>query len=226
MSIKTTSRITLTLLSLAVAGAVHAQQPQQSFPDQQTQPKSCQEFGWSDEMLQAHPRTIDACQEAVYAGGAHWARLAARFVRMDNDQVVFSIRDRRDNVIEEVTLQPEPGQVAYINDRATPFNRLRSSDDISLYVAEGQYGYSTRPGATREQITYVAPRSAPSSAPAPVTSPLYTQQRTDLAAVNPQQRQAPMPDYLPQTAGMLPWLAFGGVISLLAGLGLTLVRRF
>jgi LPXTG-motif cell wall-anchored protein len=210
-----TNRFTLSLLGFAIAGSVAAQQPQTNFPDERERPRTCEDFNWSADMTREHPRVIDACQEAVYAGGEHWARLAARFVRTASDgRVVFSIRDRRDRVIEEITLQTVPGQVAYINDRATPFTSLRTSDSVNLYVPEGRYGYATQAGAPREQIAVLAPEP-------PV--------RTELAAVAP--RPAPVPrdryaDSLPATAGQTHWLALAGLLSLLAGLGLTLSRRW
>jgi len=110
-----------------------------------------------------------------------------------------------------------PGQVAYINDRATPFGSLRTTDSVNLYVAEGRYGYATQAGAPRDQIATVAPRSTPP----PV--------RTELAAVQPRQSTPMQQDRyaatLPRTAGNTHWLALGGLFSLLAGLGLMLNRK-
>lgn len=212
-----TTRMTLTLLALAIGGSAAAQQPQTDFPNERERPRTCEDFGWNSDMTREHPRVIEACQEAVFAGGEHWARLNARFIRtLSDNQVEFSIRDKRDRIIDEVILQTVPGQVAYIDERETPFSSLRADQLVNLYVPEGRYGYATQAGAPREQIATLAPRPA-----APV--------RTDLAAVEP--RPAPMQreyrsDRLPATAGSTPWLALTGLLSLLAGLGLTLVRKF
>ncbi|MCG6118563.1 MAG: LPXTG cell wall anchor domain-containing protein [Aquimonas sp.] len=209
------TRFTLSLLAFAIAGSAAAQQPPSGFPDQRESPRTCEDFKWSADMTSAHPRVVDACQEAVFAGGEHWARLSARFVRTASDgRVVFSIQDRNDRVIEEVTLQTAPGQVAYINDRATPFANLRTSDSINLYVPEGRYGYATQAGAPREQIAVLVPQE---------------QARTELAAVPPRTASAApqggIADRLPATAGQTYWLGLAGLLSLLGALGLTLVRR-
>lgn len=206
------TRLTLSLLALAIGGPVAAQQPQTDFPNELERPRTCEDFGWNADMTREHPRVIEACQEAIYAGGEHWARLAARYIRtLPDNQVEISIRDKRDRNIDDVILQTVPGQVAYIDDRATPFTNLRADQPVSLYVPEGRYGYATQAGAPREQIATVAPV------------------RTQLAAVAPRPVASTQPEAvparLPTTAGNTPWLALTGLLSLLAGLGLTLVRR-
>lgn len=172
-------------------------------------------------MTRENPRVIDACQEAVTENGTTWARLAARFVEVQSDGlVVFSIRDKRDRVVKEISMEPRPGQVAYINDRATEFNKLRTTDSINLYVPEGEYGYATRPLA-EERFNRVAPVAAATQAPPPAT---YTQPKPDPAPVAVAY-QEPTPARLPQTASLLPWAGFGGGLMLFGALGLGLRRK-
>ncbi|MCC5793466.1 MAG: hypothetical protein JJT85_01870 [Chromatiales bacterium] len=204
-------RTTAAVVALAVTGAAGAQSEQQRFPAQRTQAASCAEINWNQEMLQQHPGLIEACQEVVVAGGRTWARFAANFVRVEPDGVViFSVRDRRDRSLEEVRLTPTEGQVAYIGNRPTPFRQLRTTDVISLYVPEGEYGFATQAGVAPAQVAAAAPARA-SSAP---------------IAQQTAARREPLPARLPTTAGLLPWVAFAGVLSLLAGLGLTLRRKY
>jgi hypothetical protein len=191
------------LCGLALTGAVQAQQ--QNFPDTSTRKASCTDFQWNGDMVRDHPRVIDACQEVVEAGGTNWARLTARYGGMLRDgSVVFNIEDMRGRFVEKVTIQPRPGQVAYIDNRATPFNRLRSTDDISLYTPEGRYGFGTQPGVPPEEVAVVTP------APEPAEQMVAQQEQ---------------PAVLPQTAGPVPFLALAGLLSLLGGLGLRLLRR-
>ncbi len=216
------TRFTFTLLALAIGGSAAAQQPQTDFPNEKERPRTCEDFGWHADMTREHPRVVEACQEAVYAGGEHWARLSARFVRaISDDQVVFSIRDKRDRVIEEVILLTAPGQVAYIDERETPFRSLRADQSVNLYVAEGQYGWATQAGAPREQVARWAPRTETAAAEMPA--------RNDLAAVEPRPAASmdryDRQDRLPMTAGATPWLALTGLLSLLAGFGLTIFRK-
>jgi len=172
-------------------------------------------------MTRDYPRVVDACQEAVSQDGTTWARLAARFVRVQTDGlVVFSIRDKNDRAIEQISMEPKPGQVAYINDRATEFGKLRSTDTINLYVPEGEYGYATRPLA-QERFTRVTPVAAATQAPPPAT---YTKPEPDPAPVAVAY-QEPTPARLPQTASLLPWAGFGGGLMLFGALSLGLRRK-
>jgi LPXTG-motif cell wall-anchored protein len=148
--------------------------------------------------------------------GETWARFAAKFVRVEpNGDVIFSVRDKRDRSIEEVTLDPIEGQVAYIDDRATPFSSLRTSDRISLYVPEGQYGFTTQPAPKAALATVVVPadttKTTVTKAPV-VTSETAVAQRDSRPAM------------LPATASALPWLALVGFLAMFGGLGLTLRR--
>lgn len=193
------------VLSTSLLGVAGAQQ--EPFPREREQAKSCADVDWNKDMTSNHPRLIEACREVVSAGGRDWARFEAKFARVEPDgTVTFSIRDSRDRHIEEVTLQPATGQVAYIDDRATPFSQLRSDQLVNLYVPEGQYGFVTQPGAPPEQIAVVSP-------PAPAAS------RTRVATAEPRAAQ------LPATAGLLPWFALGGFLSLLGAVGVRLSRR-
>ena len=209
MQSKTLTCLTATVLSASLLGVAVAQQDQ--FPREREQAKSCAEVDWNRDMTRNHPRLTEACREVVTAAGTNWARFEATFARVEPDgSVSFSIRDSRDRPVEEVTLQPAVGQVAYIDDRATPFTQLRRDQLVNLYVPEGTYGFVTQPGAPREQVARVTtPASTP--APAPAT--------TRVAAAEPRAAT------LPATAGALPLFALGGILSLLGAVGLRLRRR-
>jgi hypothetical protein len=195
------------VLSTALLSAAVAQQ--ESFPREREQAQSCADVDWNKDMTRNHPRLVEACREVVASGGTNWARFEAKFARIEPDgRVSFSIRDSRDRPIEEVTLQTATGQVAYIDNRATPFSQLERDQLVNLYVPEGQYGFVTQPGAPLEQIAVV---TAPAAAAAPAT--------TRVAVAEP--RAA----VLPATASPLPWFALGGVLSLLGAVGLRLGRR-
>jgi hypothetical protein len=168
-------------------------------------------------MQQYHPSLVTACKEVIVVNGETWARFTAKLVRVEpNGTVVFSVRDKRDRSIEEVLLVPAPGQVAYINNRPTPFRQLRNTDTISLYVPEGQYAFATRPGVPSEQLAKeIIPEDSPLAASrVPVTATETTVARRDTSPAM----------LLPTTAGPLPWLALCGFLSLLGGLSLKLRR--
>lgn len=220
MKTSNATRFTLCLLGLAIAGAVTAQAPPTDFPAERTQPSTCEDFGWNADMTRDHPRVIDACQEVVQAEGITWARLDARFVKVKSDDtVVFSIRDKRDRLIDEVTMEPAPNQVAYINDRATEFDKLTSTDAINLYVPEGEYGYATQPVPT-QRFVRVVPVVAVDPPAAPVVEETAAPAQEAMVADN-----EPAPAMLPKTASMLPWALFAGGLLLFAALSLRLQRK-
>lgn len=207
--------MTATLLSLALASTAVAQQEQQDFPAERTRTASCDDIDWNSNMVRNHPSLIDACQEVILVDGKTWARFDAKFVRIEpNDDVIFSVRNQHDRGVHEVTLNPTPGQVAYIDDRPKPFSSLRTTDRISLYVPEGQYGFATQPGVSEDQLATVV---VPSGTPAATT----TTTDTDRTVAQRDTRRS----VLPATAGPLPWLALAGLLSMLGALGLTLIRR-
>lgn len=202
------------LLGLTLAGSAVAQQ--EAFQGERTSAKSCAEVDWNRDMMRHHPSLIDACQEVISVEGENWARFAANFVRVEPDgNVIFSVRDQRDRSVEEVVLVPNPGQTAYIDDRPTPFRNLRTTDSISLYVPEGEYGFATQPGVPREQVAKVrAPTDSTRSGSAAPADNSRTVARNDTRRTQ-----------LPTTAGPLPWLVLAGFLSIFAGLGLTLRRQ-
>jgi LPXTG-motif cell wall-anchored protein len=207
-----TSILTAGFLGFALSTSAVSQQTQRDFPAERTSTTSCEAVNWNANMLRNHPRLIEACQEVVLVDGETWARFDARFKQVERDgRVVFNVLDRRDRTVEEVTFMPTSGQVAYINDRPTPFRQLRTMDAISLYVPEGEYGFATQPGVPREQVATLTPVTTP----APVV--------VERAAAQPATRTAAV---LPATASTLPWFALAGLMALLGGMLLTSRRWF
>jgi hypothetical protein len=219
---KTTTTLTLTgsLLALAMAGGVSAQTP--DFPPERVAPRTCTDFEFEQRMRSEHPRIINACQEVVVAEGTQWARFDARFDRVNSDRTVtFKVLDRDQRVVGDLTVEPSPGQVAYIDNREVPFDRLQPQDQLNLYAAEGRYGFSSRAGSTRDQFART-PRATTAQTAADTRTTADTEWRTDTRTAQQDRRAST----LPRTAGPLPWFALGGALSLVGGLGLMLRRRF
>lgn len=208
MNRKTGVRTVATLVGLACAGAVAAQQlPVEELPTERTRPATCEEIEWNAQMKAQYPNIIDACQEAVVVDGKTWARFSASFEEVaENGEVRFQIRNRYSGNLGEVTIEPAPGQVAYINERRTPFEELTRGQRVNLYVPEGHYGFASLPGAPMNQVAQVRTRG-------------------DSQRVRPDDADQLLAQ-LPATAGPLPWLAVGSVLSLLGGIGVGLRRRF
>jgi hypothetical protein len=220
MKTRTTLTLTGSLLALAMAGGVAAQTP--DFPPERVAPRTCTSFDFDREMRQEYPRVVDACQEVVVAEGTQWARFDARFDRINPDRTVtFKVLDRNQRVVDDLTIMPGPGQVAYIDNREVAFERLQPQDQLNLYAAEGRYGFTSRAGDTRSQFAR-ATTTRQTTQPAPAREPVATDWRSDTMVAQQDRRRST----LPRTAGPLPWFALGGALSLMGGLGLMLRRRF
>lgn len=225
MTTRTTLVLATALIASAIAGATSAQEPE--FPNEKTKPASCEDFRWNDDMTRDHPRVKDACQETVLTDGLIWARLEARFVRVRSDgMVVFSIRGKNNRVVEDVMMEPAPDQVAFIDNRATEFRNLRTSDVLNLYVPEGEYGWVTQPVATtprfkRAIIVEADQADAPSSEVMAETPPRAAPEPAMVMADN-----RPLPSRLPTTAGNSYWLLLIGGLLTMCGIGATVRRQF
>ena len=220
MKTKTGVQTLAALVGMACTGALVAQElPVENLPPERTRPATCEGVDWSAEIEQAYPKIVDACQEAVVVNGKTWARLSAEFETVEEDgDVRFQIKNRFSGNLGEVTIEPAPGQVAYINEQRTPFEDLARGQNVNLYVPEGYYGFASLPGAPMNQVASVSGGDPGAYAQAGSSS-----QRT------PARERAgeadPVIAQLPDTAGPLPWLAVGGALSLLAGFGVGWRRR-
>ena len=205
-----TIQVTLAVLGLAIAGAAGAQQSV-PLPVTHVDKAACADFQWSDAMLRERPRLANSCQEVVAYNGVNYARLSANFKSIDRDGTVnFDIQDQRNRILTDVSINPRPGQVVYIDNGTKQFSQLRTTDVVNLYVPEHQYGFSMRPGVAEDELAYV-------QSPPPAES--------EAIAASPARAVASQPTMLPQTASKIPLLALGGLLSLFGGLALTLVRR-
>ena len=210
MNSQKTIPLILAALSLAIAGAVGAQEGV-PLPVTHVDKASCADFQWSDAMLRERPRLANACQEVVTYNGDNYARLSANFKSIDRDGTVnFDIQDQRKRVLTDMSFNPRPGQVVYIDNGTKQFARLETTDVVNLYVRERQYGFSMRPGVVEDELAYVQ-------------SPVPVEPKTFKAS--PDRSVASQPAMLPRTASNIPLLALGGLLALFGGLVLTLLRR-
>jgi hypothetical protein len=183
------------------------------------QAASCAEVAWDRQLLAQYPRLAEGCQEVIVVNGQKWARFAADLLRTNRDgSVTLDFNDRQGRSMQELTLMPGPDQTVEIAGRDYPFSDLERGQELNLYVPEGVYAIGLVPGAAPERLARIVrePIQVAQAQPAPAAA-------TQLAQAEPPART---PDRLPSTAGSLPLLALGGLVSLLAGMGLAIRRRF
>ena len=218
------------LLSLASTGSSFAQQERQlSMPDPELDRASCAEVDWHSDMLREYPWVSDACHEAVVIDGKKWARFEAEFQRVDQDgNVTADFKNDRGRSLGSVSLKPGPGQQVMLDGRPTRFADLRRGQGLNFYVPEGEFSFATEPGAdARDQIQVAQQRDRDDQRLADQRRDDQRQdERSQRELAQADQRTADRQDRLPATAGPLPMIALGGLLSLLGGFALTMRRRF
>ena len=209
-------RIAATLIGIICATGAGAQQQLDTKGLQpEVQAASCAAVNWNKDMLAQYPRIAEGCQEVVTSEGKKWARFGADFVRKNRDgSVTLEFKNRQGGPMEELTLMPAPTQRVSIDGHAYRFSELTRGQQLNLYVPEGMYGVALEPGAPPEQVVQIVPEPAQTAAATALLA------QADRAAAGAAQQQR-----LPSTAGPLPLLALGGLVSLLGALSLWIRRR-
>lgn len=199
------------LLGLAWTGNTNAQQSQLDMPRPGTGQESCDEVNWHRNMTRDYPWVADGCHEVVVVDGEKWARFEAEFQELNQDGTITTdfIGDNGRSM-GTVNLMPGPNQRVNLDGRPTRFSELRRGQLLNFYAPEGSYAFTTEPGSTEQvQIVQVQDQDA--------------RRTRELAQAEPARETRR--NTLPATAGPLPMIALGGLLSLLGGISLTMRRR-
>jgi hypothetical protein len=201
------------LLGLAWTGSSVAQQLAPTMPAPELDRVSCTEVDWHQNLLRDYPWVANGCHEAIIIDGQKWARFEGVFGQFNRDGTITSnFRNDRGRSLGEVNLKPGPDQMVLLDGRPTKFSDLRRGQVLNFYAPEGMYAFTTEPGAPVAEVVQIVE-------PTPAAQPPVQMARAQPATTT---RQAT----LPATAGPLPIIALGGLLSLLGGITLTMRRRF
>ncbi len=202
------------LLGLGWAGSANAQQSASTMPGPEVDRASCAEIKWHRDLLRNYPWVGEACQEAIIVDGKKWARFEAEFQRIYSDGAITSdFRNNRGQSLGSVRLMPAKDQRVLLDGRNYQFSDLQRGQILNFYAPEDVYAFTTTAGAPAEQMAQIVAPTQTQATPRP---------ETRMAQVEPV--RTTRPTMLPETAGTLPVLMLGGMLSLLIGLGMT-VRR-
>jgi hypothetical protein len=210
-------RITAALIGAICLSAAGAQQlDTRDLPTSSVGAAGCAEVAWNDEMLALYPRIAEGCQEVVVSNDVRWARFEADFVRSDRDGLVtLDFKNREGLLLEQITVTPASEQRVQIDGRPYRFSELTRGQPLNVYVPENIFGVAVEPGAPPEQLAQI------------VRDPIRVAQADPVPQLAQADRTpAQAEPRLPSTAGPLPLLLIAGLVSALAGLGLTIQRRF
>lgn len=209
--------LALMAIALFYAGASLAQAPMdtRNLPAPEVHKGGCADVIWHTDLVQKYPRIASGCQEVVIVNGEKWARFEGDFLRNNTDgsfTTEFTTTSGRS--LGRVTLLPTPDQRVTLDGRKVRFTELRAGQPLNFYLPEGEAGFALEPApATEPYVQIVRYEDQVAEEPEPMR----------LAQVDPTPARA-VPR-LPDTAGPLPALALGGLLSLFGGAGLTLRRR-
>jgi hypothetical protein len=159
--------------------------------------KDCSGIEWSPQALATYPTIASACQGVETRNGKTYVRFEGTLKKNVNrgQQLVVNFKDGG-----EVTLTPPPETSLYINGKRTPVADLERGSDLKFYIAE-------------DRLAAQFPETETQSARL-VVVPIVVREESQRVA-----------EALPSTAGPLPLLALGGILTLGFGGLLTLYRR-
>ena len=159
--------------------------------------KDCNGIQWSDRALATYPTIAAACQGVEERNGKTYVKFQGTLKRNVNrgEQLVVNFKDGG-----EVTLTPPPETSFYVNGKKTKVADLERGSDLNFYIAEDRLAAQFPETEVQTARLVIVPIVVREQAPERMAS-------------------------LPSTAGPLPLLALGGMLSLGFGGLLTLYRR-
>ncbi len=159
--------------------------------------KDCNGIQWSDRALATYPTIASACQGVEERNGKTFVKFQGTLKRNVNrgEQLVVNFKDGG-----EVTLTPPPETSFYVNGKKTKVADLERGSDLNFYIAEDRLAAQFPETEVQTARLVVVPIVVREHEPERMAS-------------------------LPSTAGPLPLLALGGMLTLGFGGLLTLYRR-
>jgi hypothetical protein len=157
----------------------------------------CNSITWSEQALATYPTIASACQGVEERNGKKYVKFEGTLKKNVNrgQQLVVNFKDGG-----EVTLSPPPETNLYVNGKKTPVSDLERGSDLKFYIAE-------------DRLAAQFPETETQTARL-VIIPIVVHEQ-------PEERLAS----LPSTAGPLPLVALGGLLSLGLGGLLSFYRR-
>lgn len=201
------------LMGVSWTGSVIAQELSPNMPGPGVDRASCDDIEWHRDMLLSYPWIVEGCQEAVVVDGEKWARFEAEFQQLHSDGAITSkFKTDRGRVLGNVRLMPGADQRVLLDGRPYRFSQLKRGQTLNFYVPEDVFGFTTAPVAPASQVVEIYEPQIVEEPPERMAEaqPVATER----------------PTTLPATAGPMPIIALGGVLSLLGALGMTARRRF
>jgi hypothetical protein len=204
--------VQMTLLTAALlAGATVSAQTSvdRSF---EPSPRNCADVRWSETVLQAFPSIGEACQAVEQRHGKTYVKLEGTVeeVRDGGKRIQVDFKDG-----SVLTFTPTRRTMLYMDGERTEFEDLQRGTELNFYIPEDRLQAELKPDPNRLAFVIVPIEITP----APFPSRNQSVARTERDA----QRSAAAE--LPETAGPLPLMGLGGLVLLITGATITIVRK-
>jgi len=161
-------------------------------------PKDCADVRWSQSVLQSFPSIGEACQSVEQRNGITYVKLEGTVedVKKGGKEIRVDFEDGK-----ELKFHPTPHTSLYMNGQRTEFADVEDGTKLNFYIPEDRLEAQIQPDP--ERVAFVIFPIVLPEEPAP-----QRQARADL----------------PQTAGFLPTIGAAGLLLIILGFGVRLVR--
>jgi hypothetical protein len=159
---------------------------------------TCENAQYDSEVLARFPNIAKACSEIITKDGQQFAVVKARLDRVDpSGRVGVRVKQPDGSYSKQISIRPRPDLKVKVDGKAATVRDLATPQEITAYVKVRAPEMALAPAEPSEQLVFI-----------PIEEP-----------------QEQMAAALPATAGILPLFGLLGVMSLLLGGLLSVIRH-
>jgi hypothetical protein len=113
----------------------------------QTANNPCSTLHWNEKFLEMYPTAALTCQAVVTKDGVKYAKFVGHVIRVNADSVTVVVHNAARTADGSAVWQTTPDQLVSIGSREEMAKNLRMGDELTFWVAEGDYAMVPKPGA-------------------------------------------------------------------------------
>ena len=170
--------------------------------------QDCSDIVWGQAVLDVYPNVADACDEVVVSeSGEMYAKVNATFHRITQSGAVTVYVQENDGDRKAIRFTPPAGSTVLIDGNETPWRILANRQELRFYIPSDRFELLSSVEAAPMMAEVTEPEPEPEPMPEPEPEP------------------EPMPMELPTTAANTGAWLLGGMLLLIAGLGMGVFAR-
>jgi hypothetical protein len=113
----------------------------------QTANNPCSTLHWNEKLLEMYPTAPLTCQAVVTKGDVKYAKFVGHVIRVNADSVAVVVHDAARTAAGSAVWRTTPDQLVSIGSKEAMAKNLRMGDELTFWVAEGEYTMVPKPGA-------------------------------------------------------------------------------